>query len=141
MDDIVTTINHKIDANKIEFHDLTNLNQDMRDYLDNKSILFYINCKQIQITINSQINKIVLKHCDDIKLNIRGLVSGIEINKCANIIVECIKEKPINSVVVENSLYIDIKLLKEFLNKTYYEIDKSKNVKIMDTKKIVYLSK
>lgn len=141
MDDIVTTINHKIDANKIEFNDLTNLDQDMRDYLDNKSILFYINCKQIQITINSQINKIVLKQCDDIKLNIRGLVSGIEINKCANIIVECVKEKPINSIVVENSLCVDIKLLKKFLNKTYYEIDKSKNIKIMDTKKIVYLSK
>ena len=141
MDDIVTTINHKIDANKIEFNDLTNLDQDMRDYLDNKSILFYINCKQIQITINSQINKIVLKQCDDIKLNIRGLVSGIEINKCANIIVECVKEKPINSIVVKNSLCVDIKLLKKFLNKTYYEIDKSKNIKIMDTKKIVYLSK
>ena len=141
MDDIITTINHKIDANKIEFNDLKNLDHDMRDYLDNKAILVYINCDEIQLKIDSQINKIVLKRCNTIKLNIRGLVSGIEIDKCSNIIVECIKEKPINSIIVESSLYIDIKLSKEFLNKTYYEIDKSKNVKIMDTGKKIYLSK
>ena len=141
MDDIITTINHKIDANKIEFHDLSDLDHDMRDYLDNKAILFYVGCSKIRIIINSQINKIVLKQCTDVKLNIGGLVSGIEINKCSNIIVECTKEKPINSIIVENSLYVDIKLSSEFLNQTYYEIDKSKNVNIMDTKKKIYLKK
>ena len=127
MEHIIAILDETINSNKIELNNLSDLTQDLRDYLTNKAIICYIDCKDIKIMISTQINKIILVNCENINLNINGLVGGLEITKSENINIEC-NSKPINNVSIDRSMYININIYNIFKKHTYCEVEKSKYV-------------
>jgi len=72
MNTLIGNLENIIDENRIILFGLRELDQNMEDYLDNKSVLCYKNCKNMEIKIESTINKIILKNCSDITLIIMG---------------------------------------------------------------------
>lgn len=118
--------------NQLMLKDLSDINQDMKDYLDTKSCLYYQNCKNVIININNKINKIILSDCHNITLTVGGLISGIEIKRCTNIFIKTIKKESLNCVVIDRSNDISVKLPKKFSTHTIFEIIHSNSIKVTD---------
>lgn len=141
MDDVINKINYQLGANRIILKDLKDQEQDMKCYLDKKAILWYENCVDIKLNIDSIINKIIFKKCKNINLSIHGLVNGIEIDNCNNIHIECNKVKPVNAIIVDKSSNVSIILSKKYIDETYYQIESSKDIKVMDKRNKIHFSK
>ena len=61
--------------------------------LNSKDSLIWNNCSNIEIIINSKINKLILKNCKSVKIIIGNTISGIDLENCNNIKLYLIKNK------------------------------------------------
>jgi len=140
MEKLKCIIEGKIDKNSITLNNLIDLEQDMKNYLHMTDSIYYVNCKNLIIKIDTTINKLIFDKCDDIVIDINGLIAGLEIEKSSNISTIC--RTKIGSIIVNNSSEVSLEMSEQHFNKdTYCEINCSKNVNIMDFKKHIYLSK
>ena len=61
--------------------------------LQSKDSLIWKNCSDLEIIINSKINKLILINCKSIKIIIGNTISGIDLENCDNIKIYLIKNK------------------------------------------------
>lgn len=133
-------IQELLDKNEITLKNLYYLDQDMGFLLDNTSTINYMDCNNLNINIESKINRIGFIKCSDICINLNGLISGIEIKNSTNININNGLKKNVNYIKIENSSNITIIISKKIHKDVYYEIDKSYNITIFDhhNKKLLY---
>jgi hypothetical protein len=61
--------------------------------LQSKDSLIWKNCSDLEIIINSKINKLILINCKSIKIIIGNTISGIDLENCENVKIYLIKNK------------------------------------------------
>lgn len=141
MENRILYMNSKLDEHRAILKNMSNLQQDMRDYLSVRDILIYVNCNNINLNIDSRINKLIFKNCSNITVSIGGLISGLEVKGSNNIIIDCKKKNTVNSIVVEKSSNIQITMSKKIIGTIYYDIDSSRDIKILDKRNKEHLVK
>jgi len=67
--------------NLINITNCKNKDFDFSSQLDLKKTIIIKNCLNLSISVKSKINKIIVENSQFIKLNICGLISGLEITK------------------------------------------------------------
>jgi len=118
-----------IDKNSIILDNLSDTNQNFKNLLTIKDSITYNNCNNLDITIESTINKLVIKNTRNAVININKTISGIDIINSNNI--EIITNKyPIYYLLIEDSEDITIILN----NKNF----KSTEINIVDSIKIYF---
>ena len=125
------SLQQKLDENRVVLSNLTDLEQNMLDYLGKKDTICYESCNKMNINFDSTINYIMLKNCKNINLTLSGLVVGLDIEKSESINIIC-KENSIGNILIDHSIDIKINLPNKDINKTYFDINKSKSIKIQD---------
>ena len=125
----------QIDKNSIVLDDLTNLNQDFNNLLTIKDSVTYKNCDNLDVKINSSINKLIIKNSNKININVDKTISGIEIINSKNIILTCTENKPIYSLYIENCDDLEIILDKKIFNSTEIDVIDSENIIFNDFNK------
>jgi hypothetical protein len=102
-----------------------NNNYNFTNHLDTTNTIIIKNCSNINIFVNSKINKIIVENSHFVNLNIYQLINGIEINKSKVII------NPMDNYVIpiielfKSSLYLvgDINIyLNQFVFSEYSDI-------------------
>jgi hypothetical protein len=121
-----------LDNNEVTLKYLYNLEQDMGLLLDNNSTLKYYNCENINLTIGSEINKIIFVKCSNINVVLNGLVSGLEIKNSSDININNGMKKNVSTIKVENSLNVNIIISKQVHKETVYEVYKCHNISVID---------
>ena len=66
-------------SNQLILSHYEDLNIDFKHYLQSKDSIVWKNCKNLNIIINSKINKLIFENCDNIHIHCSGLISGIDI--------------------------------------------------------------
>jgi len=122
MDKLVRKMEKKVQKNEIVLEELSDLDQDMKKYLEPKASIKYIRCRNLLVTIGSKINHIILKKCNNIILKLTGLISGIEIEESDNISIT--SEEDVGSVIISKSNEIHLNT-----DISYIDIYQSKNIK------------
>lgn len=89
-----------INSNLHIIKNINNFHFDYKSFLSNKETLHINNCKNIDIIINSKINKLVIENSNKVNIIMTDAICGIEINKCENVKLEF---KNINSFLVFKS--------------------------------------
>lgn len=121
-----------LNQHQITLKNLSDLEQDMGKLLDKKDTLRYENCEDLVIKIGSKINRIIFVRCKNIQVELNGLISGLEIKHSNSIEVINKIKKPVNSVQVEHSNDITVKISKQAHKQTVYEIDRTTSINIKD---------
>ena len=125
-------IKNLVSKNNLVFKNITDLDQDFGKLLEKEVILRYEECEDINIVIESKINRIILVRCSNINIKINGLITGIEIKQCDQIYISNQEQQLINSIIVEASSDINFKLSKTSHLKTVYDVDKISKINIKD---------
>lgn len=141
---IVTTkdkLENLLTKNKITLKNLWGLEQDMSNLLDCQSTICYQNCEDIQLKIDSKINRLVFNKCKNIVVELSGVISGIEVNKSFGITINVKRNLPINSLIIEKSKHISLSLSKKHHNQTYYQVSNSHAIIVKNHKeRALYLT-
>lgn len=66
-------------SNQLILSDYNNINIDFKHYLQSKDSIIWKNCKNLNIIINSKINKLIFQNCYNINIHCSGTISGIDI--------------------------------------------------------------
>ena len=118
----------QIDKHSVILDDLTNLNQDFNKLLTIKDSVIYKSCDNLDVKINSSINKLIIKNSNKINIIVDKTISGIEIVNSKNIILTSTENKPIYSLYIEKSDKLEIILDKKIFNSTEIDIIDSENI-------------
>ena len=70
--------------NTIIIENINNYNFNFKKLLKITDTIIWKNCENLNIKINSKINKIIFNNCKNIKINIFDAICGIENNKKIN---------------------------------------------------------
>ena len=111
--------------NFIVIDKIKNKKFNFKDVLKKKDSLMWKNCSNLNITIKSKINKLILINFNNLKIKIGDTISGIEIEKSININIKCIKNTSINHLTIYKS-NINLKLYENQEETIIFNIDKSK---------------
>ena len=84
--------------NQIIFSNYDNLNLDFCDNLQMKDSIIIKNSRNLNLTIDSKINKLMLYNSSNIQLKIKSTVTGIDIDKCYNINITPINPYDLKSI-------------------------------------------
>tara|TARA_B100001248_G_C27360076_1_gene445956 strand:- start:483 stop:890 length:408 start_codon:yes stop_codon:yes gene_type:complete len=125
----------QIDKNSIILDGLNDLSQDFNNLLTLKDSVTYRNCKNLNVKINSSINKLIIKNSNNFNITVDKMVSGIEILNCKNINLITTDKKPIYHLYIENSDDIEILIGKKQFNNTKIDIIDSDNLIFLDYNK------
>jgi hypothetical protein len=126
--------------NQITLRNLSDLDQNMANLLEIRSTICYQNCENINLKINSKINRLVIDNCKNMTVQLCGVISGIEIKNSCGITIKIKKSFPLSSLVLEKSKYVTISLSKRSYKNAFYDIAKSHGIMIVDhRKKSLYL--
>lgn len=90
--------------NTIFLKDISDYQFNFKNKLNYNNSLHLINCKNIDIKLNSKINKITIINCKNLNLKICNLISGFEILKSQDINIKINKNKNINCIEIFNSI-------------------------------------
>lgn len=118
--------------NHIIISDYQNITLDFKDYLRNKDSLIFKRCKNINITVNSKINKLIFLKSKNITLKFSSTICGIDIENCQDFNLIPLKPYLINYIDCYKS-YIDI-----YINNIYNIMDKIKITNQLSNIKIIY---
>jgi len=118
--------------NHIIISDYQNITLDFKDYLKNKDSLIFKRCKNINITVNSKINKLIFLKSKNITLKYSSTISGIDIENCKDFKLIPLKPYLLNYIDCYKS-YIDI-----YINNIDNITDKIKITNQLSNIKIIY---
>lgn len=105
-----------MNLNTISFEKKNFQRYNFKKYLGRKDSLIWKNCSNLEIIINSKINKLILTNCDSIKIIIGDTISGVDLEKSTNIKIYTIKNQ-------------NFKYLSSFKSNTILYIHKLKDLK------------
>lgn len=126
------SLEHLLTQNRITLQNLHDLDQDFQSLLFHNSTIHYKNCHNMDITIGSKINRILLEDCSNCTLKLNGLISGLFIEDCDTITVNNNKQTSINCVTIHDSNLIRIAMSKQSYKTAIYNIDKHYSVIVDD---------
>lgn len=118
--------------NHIIISDYQNITLDFKDYLKNKDSLIFKRCKNINITVNSKINKLIFLKSKNITLKCSSTICGIDIENCQDFNLIPLKPYLLNYIDCYKS-YIDI-----YINNIDNIMDKIKINNQLSNIKIIY---
>lgn len=118
--------------NQITLSNLSDLEQNMGNLLEIQSTICYKNCDDINLRIDSKINRLIVVGCKNMCIRLAGVISGIEIKNSCGITIKIKKSLPLNSLFLENSKYVTVSLSKRSHKATFYDIAKSHGIMITD---------
>ena len=55
------------------------------NFLNKEDTIIWKNCENLNINVNSKINKFIFENCKNIKVNLKNAIIGVELTKCRNI--------------------------------------------------------
>jgi hypothetical protein len=94
-----------------------------KNLLRDKDTIFWKNCEDLYIKVDSKINKFIFFKCKNIKLIMSDAIIGLEIENCENINIKIKKNKTVNCIELYKS---NIKLNKKLNKKVFLLVEKSK---------------
>lgn len=118
--------------NHIIISDYQNITLDFKDYLKNKDSLIFKRCKNINITVNSKINKLIFLKSKNITLKCSSTICGIDIENCQDFNLIPLEPYLLNYIDCYKS-YIDI-----YINNIDNIMDKIKINNQLSNIKIIY---
>lgn len=89
--------------NYIVIKDLKNNVLNFKKLLDKCDSIIWRNCNDLEIQINSKIDKLTFNDSDNIKLFLLGTITGLEINKCSNFTIILPENHSINNLQLYKS--------------------------------------
>ena len=89
--------------NSIVIKDLKNDILNFKKLLDKCDSIIWRNCNDLEIQINSIIDKLAFNDSNNIKLFLLGTITGLEINKCSNFTIILPKNHSISSLQLYKS--------------------------------------
>jgi len=122
----------QIDKNSIILDGLSHLDQNFDNLLTIKDSVTYKNCDNLDININSSINKLIIRNSNKMTIKVNKTISGIEIINCKNITLKCSENKSIYSLYIENCDDLEIILDKKIFNSTEIDVIDSENILFND---------
>ena len=94
-----------------------NYHFDYKTFLSSKESLLIINCNNIDIVINSKINKLIVERSKNINIIMKDAIIGIELNNSEKVKIKCDKIKNFevfkSNVKLKTSFYNDINIMNE----------------------------
>ena len=121
-----------IDRNSVVLQDLCDIKQDFNNLLTKRDSLTYIKCSNVNININTCINKLIIKNCFDMEIKVNKIISGIEIINSNNVKIITTKNKPIYYLLIDDCNNINF-----IINKKNF---KSTEIDIIDSNYITFYS-
>ena len=113
--------NNIFNKNIATFIDYNNLTLNFKNFIKTSESIIFKNCSNLNIIINSDINRIELYNCTNINIKIKKLIGGI-IVKFTDLFIEFAKH--IYNLEIENSIiklqqkiYKDISMVQKFKSK------------------------
>lgn len=91
------------DDNAVTISDLRDEEQNMKDLLDLDSVLNYINCTNVTIIIDSRIDRVTLSNCDNIRIEAKELIHGMDITDSSDINVIIKKNNKHSKYIIDTS--------------------------------------
>ena len=125
-----TNLDNILNKNHCVLKHLSNLEQNFSNLLSHENVLTYENCNNIYLSIETKINKLIIKKCNNFEIKINGLISGIDIEHSENIIVTNNEGSLINFILSSKSKNIRVKSLDDKFNKNSMEVSES-SIKIV----------
>jgi hypothetical protein len=113
-----------IDNNSIILDDLFDTSQNFKNLLTIKDSITYNNCNNLDITIGSTINKLIVKNTNDAIIYVNKTISGIDIINSNNIEI-ITNNDPIYYLLIKNSENISIILNNKNFKDTEISIEDS----------------
>jgi hypothetical protein len=89
--------------NSIVIKDLKNNILNFKKLLDKCDSIIWRNCNDLEIQINSKIDKLAFNDSNNIKLFLLGTITGLEINKCSNFTIILPENHSISSLQLYKS--------------------------------------
>ena len=89
--------------NTIFFKDINDYTFNFKKILKPINTIILLNCRNIDVFIKSKINRIILQGCNNINIKVCDMISGIEVVKSKDVIINISKNKNINSLELFNS--------------------------------------
>jgi|SaaInlStandDraft_2_1057019.scaffolds.fasta_scaffold293672_1 hypothetical protein len=120
--------NKLFNKNRLTLDNLNDLDQNMGQLLDKKSIITYKNCNKINLNINSKINHLYIKNCKNMNIKIKSLINGFKIDNCLNIILDLYDCDNIIEITINNSNDIKLKMKKKNMDTQFIDIVNSKKI-------------
>tara|TARA_B100001093_G_scaffold509074_2_gene572421 strand:+ start:1465 stop:1818 length:354 start_codon:yes stop_codon:yes gene_type:complete len=108
---------------------INNLNDfkfDFKNYLAKKDSIIFKNCKNLEVIINSKINKIIFINCYDTKLSCLSFISGIDIEKCSGFKLDLLDRSDIKNL---NCFKSSIIIKKRLNTKDFIIINEASQIK------------
>ena len=102
--------------NQIIISNCNDLNLDFKDNLTKRNSIIIKNCNKVKINLNSKINKLIFINSNNITLKCSETISGIDIEKCFNFILDPIEPYQLGYVECYKS-YIQIIFNDNLINK------------------------
>lgn len=127
-------LNNMLNQHRVTLKNLSDLEQNFKNYLDMNSSMIYENCSNLTVRFDSKINRLTIKNCDTMTIILNGLITGLEIKNSQNITIINQIKQPVNSIFVDKCNNISIKISKQVLKNTVYGIEKSVNINFRDHK-------
>ena len=120
--------NKLFNKNRLTLDNLNDLDQNMGQLLDKKSIITYKNCNKINLNINSKINHLYIKNCKNMNIKIKSLINGFKIDNCLNIILDLYDCDNIIEITINNFNDIKLKMKKKNMDTQFIDIVNSKKI-------------
>ena len=119
------------DDNSVTLADLSNESQNMRELLDDKCELNYVNCDNLDIIVDSALNRINFIKCQNIKLTIDELIYGVEVSESSDVSIMIKKHNKQNKYLIDSSTDISVCLPIRNQKNIDYLIKNSKSVRFV----------
>jgi len=92
-----------ININAILIKSLKSKHLNFKKLLINKDTIIWKNCDNLNIKVNSKVNKFQFDSCTNIKLFLIGTISGLELNNCKNFTLILPQEHSISAIELYKS--------------------------------------
>jgi hypothetical protein len=92
-----------LNLNSIVIKDLKDKNLNFKKLLHKCDTIIWRDCNDLEIQVNSKVNKLEFNDCDNIKLFLLGTIAGLEINKCTHFTIVLPENHSISSLQLYKS--------------------------------------
>jgi hypothetical protein len=92
-----------LNLNSLVIKDLKDKNLNFKKLLHKCDTIIWRECNDLEINVNSKVNKFEFNDCDNIRLFLLGTIAGLEINKCTNFTIVLPENHSISSLQLYKS--------------------------------------
>jgi hypothetical protein len=109
-------MNMSLDFNHVLLDNITNNTLNFLNFLNKEDTIIWKNCENLNIIVNSKINKFIFENCKNIKVTLKNAIIGVELTKCSNI-----------ELKIKNKCYVELYKSNILINDINHEINNEKS--------------